>query len=68
MSHADNGKFNSAVNFEKAVLTPTAKLNPPVRFTSPEKIKLTLQQKRLECKQFEREICNMRKALDSKKS
>ena len=28
-------------------------------------IKLTLLQKRLECKQLEREISNMRKALDS---
>ena len=42
-----------------------AKLNAPVKFTSPDRIKLTLQQKMLECKQLEREISNMKKALDS---
>ena len=42
-----------------------AKLNAPVKFTSPDRIKLTLQQKMLECKPLEREISNMKKALDS---
>ena len=37
----------------------------PVRFTLSDRIKLTLQQKSLECKQLERQISNMRKALDS---
>ena len=46
-------------------MTAPAKLNAPVRFTSPDKNKLTLQQKRSKCKQLEREIFNMRKALDS---
>ena len=57
--------FKSQVNLKKAVLTAPAKLNAPVRFTSPDKSKLTLQQKRSKCKQLEREIFNMRKALDS---
>ena len=62
--HAVNIKFKSEVNFKKAVLTAPAKLNAPVTFTSPDRIRLTLQQKTLECKQLEREISNMRKALD----
>ena len=57
--------FKSQVNLKKAVLTAPATLNVPVRFTSPDKSKLTLQQKRSKCKQLEREIFNMRKALDS---
>ena len=57
--------FKSQVNLKRAVLTAPAKLNAPVRFTSPDKSKLTLQQKRSKCKQLEREIFNMRKALDS---
>ena len=57
--------FKSQVNLKKAVLTAPATLNAPVRFTSPDKSKLTLQQKRSKCKQLEREIFNMRKALDS---
>ena len=57
--------FKSQVNLKKAVLTAPPKLNAPVRFTSPDNSKLTLQQKRSKCKQLEREIFNMRKALDS---
>ena len=63
--HAENIIFKIAVNFKKFVLTAPAKLNAPVKFTSPDRIKLTLHQKRLECKQLEREISNMRKALES---
>ena len=62
--HAENIKCKSEVNFKKAVLIAPAKLNAPVKFTSPERIKLTLQQKTIECKQLKREISNMRKALD----
>ena len=62
--HAENIKFKSEVNFKKAVWTAPSKLNALVKFTSPDKIKLTLQQKKLECKQLESEIFNMRKALD----
>ena len=63
--HAENIKSKSEVNFKKVVLTAPAKLNAPVKFTSPDRIKLTSHQKRLECKQLEREISNVRKALDS---
>ena len=41
--HAENIKFKSQVNFKNAVLTAAAKLNAPVKFTSPDRIKLTLQ-------------------------
>ena len=63
--HVENITFKNEVNFKKAVLTAPAKLNAPVKFTSPDRIKLTSHQKRLECKQLEREISNVRKALDS---
>ena len=36
-----------------------------IKFTSPDRIKLTLQHKRLECKQLEEQISNMKKALDN---
>ena len=42
---AENMKLNDQVNIKKAVLTAPAKSNAPVRFTSPDKSKLTLQQK-----------------------
>ena len=51
--------------FKKADLFAPAKLNAPVKSTSRDRIKLILQLKRLECKQLEREISNMRKALHS---
>ena len=41
-----------------------AKLNAPVKFTSPDRLKLTLQQQRLECKQLEEQLENMRKTLE----
>ena len=33
-----------------------AKLNAPVKFTSPERLKLTMQQQRLQCKQLQQQI------------
>ena len=63
--HKDNIKFNKEINYEKSVLTAPAKLNAPIKFTSPDRIKLTLQHKRLECKQLEEQISNMKKALDN---
>ena len=62
---AESTKIESKVNFKKAILTAPAKLNAPVKVKSRNRIKLTLQQKRLECAQLEKEISNMRKALDS---
>ena len=62
---AETIKSKSEVNFKKVVLTAPAKLNAPVKFKSPDRIKLTLQQKGLKCKQLQREMSNVRKALDS---
>ena len=49
-------KFKTELNCKKASLARPAHLNAPVKFTSPERIKLTLQQKRLQCKQLEEQI------------
>ena len=40
-------------------------LNAPVKFTSLETIKLTLQQKRLQSKQLKEQISVMKKSLDT---
>ena len=61
--HEENIKFNKEINYKKSVLTAPAKLN--IKFTSPDRIKLTLQHKSLECKQREEQISNMEKTLDS---
>ena len=63
--HPENIKFETDFNFKKAVLTATANLNAPVKVTSPDRIKLKLQQKRFECKQLEKKISNIKKALNS---
>ena len=41
-----------------------AKLNAPIKFTSPERIKLTLQDHRLKCKQLGEELAKMRSAIE----
>ena len=63
--HEQNIKFNKQINYKKSVLTTPAKLNASTKFTSPDRVKLTLQHKRLECKQLEEQISNMKKALDN---
>ena len=45
----ENIKFKKKVNSKKASLAKPANLNGPVKFTSPGRIRLTLQQKRLQC-------------------
>ena len=45
--HEENIKFNKEINYKKSVLTAPAKLNAPLKFTFPDKIKSTLQHKRL---------------------
>ena len=45
-------------------LNQPAKLKTPVKFTSPERIKLTLQQHRLKCKQLEQKVNEMRQSLE----
>ena len=57
-------KFISERNHKVAVLNQPAKLNAPIKFTSPERIKLTLQDHRLKCKQLEQEVSKMRIALE----
>ena len=47
-----------------SVLNKPAKLNDPIKFTSPNRIKLTLQNNRLKCKQLEQELSNMRSAIE----
>ena len=64
-SHEENIKFSKEINYKKPVLTTPAKLNAPIKFASSDRIKLTLQHKRLECKQLEEQIYNMKKALDN---
>ena len=62
--HEENIKFNKEINYKKPVSTAPVKLNAPITFTSPDRIKLTLQHKLLVCKQLEEQISNMKKALD----
>ena len=54
-------KFISERNHKVSVLNQPAKLNAP---TSPERIKLTLQNQRLKCKQLQQELSKMRSALE----
>ena len=63
--HAENIKFNKEINCRKSLLMAPAKLNAPIKFTSRDRIKLTLQQILLKCKQLEEQISNMNKALDN---
>ena len=46
----ENIKFKTDVNSKEASPSKPAHLIAPVKFTSPERMKLTLQQKRLKCK------------------
>ena len=41
-----------------------AKLNAPVKFTSPERLKLTMQQQRLQCKQLQQQIEDIKTSLE----
>ena len=57
-------KYISERNHKVSVLNQPAKLNAPIKFTSPKRIKLTLQNQRLKCKQLEQELSKMRSALE----
>ena len=61
----ENIKFNKEITYKNSVLSVPAKLYVPIKFTSPDRIKLTLQHKSLKCKQLEEQISIMKKALDS---
>ena len=58
-------KFKNEINRKNVKLNQPAKLNAPIKFTSPERVKLTLQDHRLKCKQLEQELVNMRTALEN---
>ena len=49
-------------------LKEPAKLTAPVSFTSPDRLKLTLQQHCLKCKQLEQQINEMRQSLEKSKA
>ena len=51
-------------NRKESRLKVPAKLNAPIKFTSPDRIKLTLQDHRLKCKQLEHQIQEMRSSLE----
>ena len=59
-------KFSFQNNRKLAVMNQPAKLNAPIKFTSPERIKLTLQDHRLKCKQLEEELSKMRSEIEKK--
>ena len=45
-------------------LKEPAKLNAPIKYTCSERIKLTLQNERLKCKEFESQIMEMKAAIE----
>ena len=51
-------------NRKESKLKEPAKLNAPIKFTSPERIKLTLQAQRLKCKQQEELIKQIKSSLE----
>ena len=62
--HSSVLKFQNESKQNIATQNKPAHLNAPVKFTSPERIKLTLQGHRLKCKQLEKELFVMRDALE----
>ena len=54
--HSSVLKFQNESKQNIATQNKPAHLNAPVKFTSPERIKLTLQGHRLKCKQLEKEV------------
>ena len=61
--HSLNQQIISEQNRKVAVLNEPAKLNASVKITSPERLKLTLQDHCLICKQLEEELSKMRFAI-----
>ena len=58
-----NVRVTSEINRKNVNLAVPAKLNAPVKFTSPERVKLALQQERLQCKQLEAEMLKMKSSI-----
>ena len=65
LSSENTCKICDKENIKFEIEVKPAYLNVPVKFTSPERTKLTLQQKRLQCKQLEEQVPAMKKALDT---
>ena len=63
--HLSTQKFITEKHRKITVVNQPAKLNAPIKFTSPERIKLTLQDHRLKCKQLENELAKMRSAIEN---
>ena len=64
LCYSSHQKSNFQKNRKVAILNQPAKLNAPIKFTSPERLKLTLQDHRLKCKQLENELSKMRVAIE----
>nr|XP_012563351.1 unnamed protein product [Hydra vulgaris] len=64
--HSLQLKSNYEVNNKTKTLKQPAKLNAPLKFTSTERIKLSLKQQRLKCKQLESQIEQMKTVLNIK--
>lgn len=60
-----NLRAKCEINTKKSKLEVPAKLNAPIKFTSPGRVKLTLQKQRLKCKQLEHQIEQMKSALEN---
>ena len=59
-----NMKLVYKTNRKTKHLNEPAKLNAPVKFTSPERLKLTMQHQRLQCKQLKQQIEDMNTSLE----
>ena len=59
-----NMKLVYETNRKTKHLNESAKLNAPVKFTSPERLKLTMQHQRLQCKQLQQQIEDMNTSLE----
>ena len=55
---------NSEINRKRANLIIPTKLNAPIKFTSPERVKLFMQHHRLQCKQLESRIEEMQTDME----
>lgn len=60
-----NLRAKCEINTKKSKLEVPAKLNAPIKFTSPGRVKLTLQKQRLKCRQLEHQIEQMKSALEN---
>ena len=63
--HEQSLTLKHSCNRKDANLMKPAALNAPIKFTSPERIKLTLQGERLKCKLLESRIAEMQKSLQN---